>query len=119
LKRQELHLDGMITDRRNAYRAAGRKLGLSIRHLSHKGLNNREEDSDFPLRRRERVMQQFRLSGGCQRFVSAFSAIRNLFAPSASSTHALSRHIDRVQAFAHWNNATALSVCLFLSAGFS
>ncbi|WP_408870701.1 DDE-type integrase/transposase/recombinase [Asaia sp. HN010] len=114
-----MRLDGMITDRRNAYRAAGRKLGLLIRHLLHKGLNNREESSDFPLRRRERVMHKFRLSGRCQRFVSAFSAIRNLFAPSASIITALSRHIDRVQAFAHWNNATALSVCLFLSADFS
>ncbi|NIE81809.1 IS6 family transposase [Asaia sp. As-1742] len=109
LKRQVLRPSRMITDKLKSYGAARRKLGLAIRHFSHKGLNNRAENSHLPLRKRERIMQKFRSPGGCQRFVSVFSAIRNLFVPSASITTALSRHIHRVRALAQWNNATALS----------
>ncbi|MBY5606457.1 DDE-type integrase/transposase/recombinase, partial [Rhizobium leguminosarum] len=48
-------------------------------HRSHKGLNNRAENSHVPLRKRERMMQGFRSVGGLQRFISVFSAVRNLF----------------------------------------
>jgi len=109
LERQGLRPSRMITDKLKSYGAARRKLGLSIRHLSHKGLNNRAENSHLPLRKRERIMQKFRSPGECQRFVSVFSAIRNLFVPSASITTALSRHINRVRPLAQWNNVTALS----------
>jgi len=106
---QKLRAGRMITDRLKSYEAARRKMRLSIRHLSHKGLNNRTENSHLPLRKRERIMRKFRSPGGCQRFDSVFSAIRNLFVPSAPITTALSRHIHRVRALAQWNNATALS----------
>ncbi|MDR6184084.1 IS6 family transposase [Asaia bogorensis] len=109
LKRQGLRPSHMITDKLNSYGAARRNMRLSIRHLSHKGLNNRAENSHLLLRKRERIMQKFCSPGGCQRFVSAFSAIRNLFVAPASITTALSRHIHRVRALAQWNNATALS----------
>src|SRR3712207_9466763 len=42
-------------------------------------LNNRAENSHLPFRRRERARQGFRSPGGLQRFVSVFSAVRNLF----------------------------------------
>jgi putative transposase len=51
-------------------------------HLSHEGLNNRAENAHPPIRKREKPMQGFRLLGGFQRFVTVFSAVRNLFAPS-------------------------------------
>lgn len=54
-------------------------------------------------------MQKFRLPGGCQRFVSVFSAVRNLFVPPHSINNALSRHIHRLRTFAQWNNATSLT----------
>jgi len=66
----------MITDKLRSYGAARRRLTSSIRHLSHKGLNNRAENSHLPLRKRERGMQKFCSPGGCQRFVSVFSAVR-------------------------------------------
>lgn len=109
LKQQGLRPMRMITDRLKSYGAARRKLGLSIRHLSHKGLNNRAENSHLSLRKRERVMQKFRSPGRCQRFVSVFYAIHNLFVPPASVTTALSRHIQRVRALAQWSNVAALS----------
>ncbi|QDH18117.1 IS6 family transposase (plasmid) [Swingsia samuiensis] len=79
----------MITDKLKSYGAAKRKLHLSVRHLSHKGLNNRAENSHLPLRKRERVMQKFRSPSGCQRFVFVFSTVRNLFIPPAANTNAL------------------------------
>ncbi|MDG6095236.1 IS6 family transposase [Acetobacter sp. AN02] len=109
LKQQGASPRRMITDKLKSYGAARRKLGLSVRHLSHKGLNNRAENSHLPLRKRERVMQKFRSPGGCQRFVSVFSAVRNLFVPPASLSNALSRHTYRLRAFAQWNTATALT----------
>ncbi|NVN03932.1 MULTISPECIES: IS6 family transposase [Asaia] len=109
LKWQGLRSSRMITDKLKSYETARRNMRLSIRHLSHKGLNNRTENSHLLLRKRERIMQKFRSPGGCQRFVSVFSAVRNLFVPPASVTTALSRHIQRVRALAQWNNATSLS----------
>uniref|UniRef100_UPI0030171742 IS6 family transposase n=1 Tax=Asaia sp. HN128 TaxID=3081234 RepID=UPI0030171742 len=109
LKQQGLRPGCMITDKLKSYGAARRKLGLSIRHLSHKGLNNRAENSHLPLRKRERIMQHFRSPGGCQRFVCVFSTLRNLFVPPTSITTALSRHIFRIRAFAQWTSATALA----------
>jgi len=99
----------MITDKLRSYGAARRKLISSIRHLSHKGLNNRAENSHLPLRKQERIMQKFRSPGGCQRFVSIFSAIRNPFVLAASIDNLISRHAYRVRAFAQWNHATALT----------
>jgi len=109
LKQQGLRPGRMITDKLKSYGAARPKMRLSIQHFSHKGLNNRAENSHQPLRKRERIMQRFRSPGGCQRFVSIFSAIRNLFVPSASINTAFSRHIHRIRALAQWNNVTALS----------
>lgn len=99
----------MITDKLKSYGTAKRKLGLSVQHLAHKRLNNRAENSHLPLRKRERIMQKFRSPGGCQRFVSVFSAVRNLFVPPAADANALTRHIHRLQAFAQWRAATILA----------
>ena len=106
LRRQGARPKRMVT---GSYGAAWRKLTSSIQHLSHKGLNNRAENSHLPLRKRERIMQKFRSPGSCQRFVSVFSAVRNLFVPPASINNSISRHIHRVRAFAQWKAATALA----------
>ena len=72
----------MITDKLGSYAAARRQILPTIEHRSHKGLNNRAENSHLPLRRRERAMQGFRSPGGLQRFVTVFSAVRNHFVPT-------------------------------------
>ncbi|GAB6855851.1 hypothetical protein JCM15831A_29150 [Asaia astilbis] len=107
LRQQGVRPKRLVTDRLGSYGAAQRELRSSVKHISHKGMNNQAENSHLPLR--ERVMHKFRSPGGCQRFVSVFSAIRNLFVPPVSSDTALARHIHRVRALAQWNNATALS----------
>jgi putative transposase len=92
----------MITDKLGSYAAAHRQIMPAIEHRSHKGLNNRAENSHLPLRRRERTMQGFRSAGGLQRFVAVFSAVRNLFVPPRSRRAALSTHLHRLDAMAQW-----------------
>src|SRR5215208_4105667 len=74
----------LITDKLGSYAAAQRQIMPEVEHRSHKGLNNRAENSHLPFRRRERVMQGFRSPRYLQRFVSVFSAVRNLFVPPRS-----------------------------------
>jgi putative transposase len=47
-----------------------RQIVPTVEPRSHKGLNNRAENSHLPLRQRERAMQGFRSPGGLQRFVN-------------------------------------------------
>ncbi|WP_156938930.1 DDE-type integrase/transposase/recombinase [Asaia astilbis] len=99
-----------ITDRLKSYGSAGRRLSLSIRHLLHKNLNNRAENSRLPLQKRECVIQKFRSPDRCQRFVSTSSALRNFIVPPASITMLLSLDFHRITAFAHRNSVYALGL---------
>ncbi|NEK47797.1 IS6 family transposase, partial [Rhizobium leguminosarum] len=56
--------------------------------------------------KRERVMQGFRSVAGLQRFISIFSAIRNLFVPPHWKRSALSTQIHRIRAMAQWKAVT-------------
>lgn len=84
LKKQGFAPKRIITDKLRSYGAARRQITPTTEHRSHKGLNNRAENSHVPLRKREWSMQGFRSPGGLQRFVSIFSALRNLFVPSTT-----------------------------------
>ncbi len=66
----------MITDKLASYEAVGRQVMPRVEHRSHKGLNNRAENSHVSLRKRERMMQGFRSAGSLQRFTNGFSAVR-------------------------------------------
>ena len=79
----------------------------NVEHRSHKGLNNRAENSHVPSRKRERAMQGFRSWPGVQRFVSTFSAVRNLFVPSRYHRTAVSTHLHRLNAINEWKSVTA------------
>lgn len=92
----------IVTDKLRSYGAARRQVMPVVEHRSHKGLNNRAENSHLPLRKRERVMQGFRSPGGLQRFLHVFSAVRNLFVPPRSKSSALTVHLHRIRAIAHW-----------------
>jgi putative transposase len=65
----------IVTDKLRSYGAAHRQVMPSVEHRSHKGLNNRAENSHQPTRQRERAMKDFRSIGGTQRFLAAFSGI--------------------------------------------
>lgn len=101
LKKQGLAPKRIVTDKLCSYGAAKRDVMPAIEHRSHKGLNNRAENSHLPLRKRERVMQGFRSVGSLQQFVRVFSAVRNHFVPSHQKHSALATHIHRIRAMAH------------------
>jgi putative transposase len=69
----------MITDKLRSYGAAKRVIMPGIEHRSHKGLNNRAENSHQPTRRRERIMKGFKSARHLQRFVSIHDPVANLF----------------------------------------
>lgn len=96
----------IVTDKLRSYGAARRDIMPTVEHRSHKGLNNRAENSHLPLRKRERTMQGFRSAGGLQRFISIFSALRNLFVAPRHNRSALATHIHRIRAIAHWKAVT-------------
>ncbi|WP_397515455.1 IS6 family transposase, partial [Rhizobium ruizarguesonis] len=87
LKKQGLSPKRIVTDKLRSYGAAKRDVMSGVEHRSHKGLNNRAENSHVPLRKRERMMQGFRSVGGLQRFISVFSAVRNLFVAPHAAGH--------------------------------
>lgn len=69
----------MVTDKLRSYAAAQAELMPGVEHRSHKGLNNRAENSHLPLRRRERRLMRFKSARQCQRFVSVHGQVANLF----------------------------------------
>ncbi len=109
LKKQGCLPKRMITDKLGSYAAAQRQIMPDVEHRSHKGLNNRAENSHLPLCRREHAMQGFRSPGGLQRFVRIFSTVRNLFVPPRSRRSALATHLHRLNAMAEWKAAATLA----------
>ena len=105
LKKQGVAPKRIITDKLASYGAAQREVMPDVEHRSHKGLNNRAENSHLPFRRRERVIQGFRSPRYPQRFVSVFSAVRNLFVPPRSRRSARATHLHRIDAMAAWKVA--------------
>lgn len=102
LKKQGLPPKRIITDKLRSYTAARRQVMPDLEHRSHKGLNNRAENSHLPFRKRERIRQGFRSVGSLQHFVSVFSAVRNLFVPSRSNRSATQIRNYRLNAMAEW-----------------
>lgn len=102
MRKQGMLPKRMITDKLRSYGAARRQVMAGVEHRSHKGLNNRAENSHLPLRKRERVMQGFRSSGSLQRFISIFSTVRNLFVPPHSQRSACQIYLHRLNAMAEW-----------------
>lgn len=69
----------MITDKLRSYGAAKREVMPGVEHRSHKGLNNRAENSHQPTRQRERAMKRFKSPRQLQRFLYIHDPIANLF----------------------------------------
>jgi hypothetical protein len=77
----------------------------NVEHRSHKGLNNRAENSHVPIRKRKRVKQGFRSWSRLQRLVPIFSAVRTLFVPSYAQRSAFVVRLHRLTAMAEWRPA--------------
>lgn len=105
MKRWGLVPKRIVTDKLRSYGAAKREVAPGLDHWSHKGLNNRAENSHLPFRKRERAMQGFRSPGGLQRFVSMQSATRNTFSVPARRRAAITIRYHRLEALEAWKNA--------------
>ncbi|MFZ4151531.1 IS6 family transposase [Streptomyces pseudogriseolus] len=99
----------IITDKLRCYGAAHREVMPSVEHRSHKGLNNRAENSHQPTRQRERAMKNFRSVGGAQRFLSAFSGISPHFRPRRHLMPAYRYRAEMAVRFAIWEQITGVA----------
>ncbi|MFD5513701.1 IS6 family transposase [Streptomyces sp. NPDC127051] len=97
----------VITDKLRSYQAAHREVMPSAEHRSHKGLNNRAENSHQPTRQRERAMKGFRSVGGAQRFLSAFTGISPHFRPHRHLMTAGRHRFEMSVRFTIWNHITS------------
>jgi putative transposase len=96
----------VVTDKSRRYSAAHRTVMPSVEHRSHKGLNNRAENSHQPTRQRERTMKGFRPVGAAQRFLAAFSGISPHFRPRRHRMTATGYRTEMIIRFAIWNQIT-------------
>lgn len=96
----------LVTAELKSYGIAHRELMSSLEHRSHKGPNNRVENSHQPTRQRERVMKGFRSAGGTQRFLSAFSQISPHFRPRRHLMAAPDYRAEMQHRFTTWNQMT-------------
>ncbi|MFJ6687056.1 transposase [Streptomyces werraensis] len=96
----------MVTDKLRSYGAAHREVMPSVEHRSHKGLNNRAENSHQPTRQRERAMKGFRSLGAAQRFLSAFSGISPHFRPQRHLITAHDYRVEMTVRFTIWEQTT-------------
>ncbi|MCX5505450.1 IS6 family transposase [Streptomyces sp. NBC_00053] len=96
----------IVTDKLRAYGAAHREVMPSVEHRSHKGLNNRAENSHQPTRQRECAMKGFRSIGGAQRFLSAFTGISPHFRPGRHHMTAGRHRLEMTIRFTIWNHIT-------------
>ena len=109
LKKQGVAPKRMVTDKLRSYGAAKRQVMPHVEHRSHKGLNNRAENSHLPFRKRERTRQGFRSVGSLQQFLSIFSTVRNLFIPPLANRSASQIRTHRCKAMVEWNAAALQS----------
>ncbi|MFE2610675.1 IS6 family transposase [Streptomyces mirabilis] len=96
----------VVTDKLRSHRAAHREVMPSVEHRSHKGLNNRAENSHQPTRQREHALKGFRSAGGAQRFLSAFSGISPHFRPHRHLMSAPDHRAEMTIRFAIWDQIT-------------
>jgi putative transposase len=99
----------VVTDELRSYGAAHREVMPSVEHRSHKGLNNRAENSHQPTRQRERAMKGFRSVGAAQRFLSAFSGISPHFRPRRHLMPAHNYRAEMTVRFAIWEQITQVA----------
>ncbi|MFE7332372.1 IS6 family transposase [Streptomyces sp. NPDC057565] len=99
----------LVTDKLKSYGTAHRTLMRSVEHRSHKGLNNRAENSHQPTRQREHAMKGFRHVGRAQRFLSSFSQISPHFRPRRHLLTSTDYRTEMQHRFTTWNQITGAS----------
>ena len=96
----------VITDKLKSYCAAKREVLPDVEHRESRYLNNRAENSHWPIRRRERQMQRFKSMRQAQRFLSAHAFISGHFRPRRHCMTASRYRAARAKAFKTWTHET-------------
>ncbi|MFI9275971.1 IS6 family transposase [Kitasatospora sp. NPDC052896] len=96
----------IVTDKLRSYGAAHREVMPSVEHRSHKGLNNRAENSHQPTQQRECAMKGFCGVRGARRFLAAFSGISPHFRPRRHLLTAGRHRTEMIIRFAIWDRIT-------------
>ena len=109
LKRQDATPRVLITDKLRSYSSAKTELMPGAEHRSHRGLNNRAENSRLAVRRRERGMMRFKSARQCQCFVSSHGPIANLFHLRRNQLCASDHRQCRTAALATWREVALWS----------
>ncbi|NLS06950.1 IS6 family transposase [Rhizobium sp. P32RR-XVIII] len=97
----------MVTDKLRSYSAAKAELIPYVEHRSHKGLNNRAENSHLAIRRRERGMMRFKSTRQCQRFISIQGPVANLFHLHRKHLSGSDHRECRAAAMTAWRDITS------------
>ncbi|MCF1436900.1 IS6 family transposase [Agrobacterium vitis] len=98
----------VITDKLRSYGAAKRDIMPGVEHRSHKGLNNRAENSHQPTRRRKRITKGFKSARHLQRFVSIHDPVANLFHIPRHEISSDNHRELRTRAMQMWNEIACL-----------
>ena len=93
----------LVTDKLASYGAAHRVVLPSVNHRRLRCLNNRAENSHQPTRIGERVMKRFASPGQAQRFLFAFSHIREHFRSRRHLMSAPQWRTEMTDRFAVWH----------------
>ena len=99
----------VVTDKLRSYGAAHREVMPSVEHRSHKGLNNRAENSHQPTRQRERAMKGFRSPRSAQKFLAVLSQISPHFRPPRHLVTAPEYRAEMTTRFAVWDHTTGVT----------
>lgn len=97
----------IVTDKLRSYVKPIRSMCSKADHRSHKGLNNRAENSHQPTRKKEKVSVKFKSPQGVQNALSLMGKIRNIFAVDVGRY--IKNAVDQRDAFNQaksiWNKA--------------
>ena len=98
----------IVTDKLRSYGVAHRELIPDTIHDTTQYANNRAELSHQPTRVRERGMRRFKSAQQAQRFLSAHSAVYNLFNLGRHLVSSRIYKLFRLRAFVYWKCAVAI-----------
>ncbi len=108
LKNQGVHPETTATDKLASYRAAAEVIGLRDRHRpGGMHANNRAENSDLAIRRRERKQQKFKSQGSAQSFLATYTVVYDAFNVQRHLIRRSILRLFRTEARRTWAMATA------------
>ena len=97
----------VITDKLRSYCRPVSALAPDADHRAHQGLNNRNEGSRRPTRKREKLMGRFKSPRQAQRFLAAHDQTNTVFRSRRYQLSAISYRHARADAFDLWNGYAA------------